>query len=310
MNACHAAVELGGTRVAVVAGEAPDRRSPIVRLASQGPDETLSSIASALRSLRDEGWDFAAVGIAGFGPLELDPVRPEFGSILATPKPGWTGADVAGTLTKALDAPVVIDTDVNAAAVGEGRWGASAGLGDFAYITAGTGVGAGICVGGAPVHGLLHPEAGHLRPVRDRQADPFPGVCKWHGDCVEGLASGPAILARTGRDPAGIDDDDPVWDLAGDYLGQLCAALAFIASPRKIVLGGGVGRRPRVLEAARRKLAAQLSGYLVRPRADELDGYLVEPRLGADSGLFGALALAQGYGEQAKLSALALSPPL
>jgi fructokinase len=307
---CHAAVELGGTRVAVVAGDAPGRCSEVMRLPTTGPDETLSAIVGALRTLRRSGWDFTSVGLACFGPLELDKGRAQYGHLLKTPKPGWTGVDVAGALADGLDAPVMIETDVNAAAIGEGRWGACQGLGDFAYITAGTGVGAGLCIGGAPVHGLLHPEAGHLRPVQDTRHDPFPGVCGWHGGCVEGLASGPAITSRTGKDPSDIGEDDPVWDLAGDYLGQLCAALTLIVSPRRIVLGGGVGRRPGVLEAARRKLEEQLSGYLVRPRPDEIDSYLVEPGLGSDSGLFGALALAQDHGEQAKLSASALSPSL
>ena len=294
MSGCHAAVELGGTRAAVVAGEAPGRCSAITRLTTGGPGETLLAIVRVLQMLRADGWDFAGVGLACFGPLELDPGRPAFGSILSTPKWGWTGADVVGALTEGLGVPVSVETDVNAAAIGEGRWGACRGLGDFAYITAGTGVGAGICIEGAPVHGLLHPEAGHLRPIRDPDLDPFPGICEWHGACVEGLASGPAIAARTGEDPARIGDDDPVWALAGDYLGQLCAALALTVSPRRIVLGGGVGRRPGVLRAARRGMAAQLSGYLVRPRPDELDSYLVEPGLGSDSGLFGALALAPG----------------
>ncbi len=310
MSGCHAAVELGGTRVAIVAGEAPGRCSPVVRLATAGPDETLSAIVDALQALRADGWDFEGVGLACFGPVELDRSRPKFGSILSTPKPGWTGADVVGALTDGLGLPVTVETDVNAAAFGEGRWGACRGLADFAYITAGTGVGAGLCIAGAPVHGLLHPEAGHLRPLRDPELDPFPGNCKWHGGCVEGLASGPAIAERLGEDPARIPDGDPVWELAGAYLGQLCAALTLIVSPRRIVLGGGVGRRPSVLRAARRGLAAQLSGYLVRPQPEDLESYLVEPGLGSDSGLFGALALAQGYGEQEKLSALALSPPV
>ena len=306
----HAAVELGGTRVAVVVGEGPGQCSEIVRLATTGPQETLSSIIGALNGLRAQGWDFESFGLACFGPLELDRSSAQYGRVLATPKPGWTGADVAGVLAAGLGVPVVIETDVNAAAVGEGRWGACRGLRDHTYITAGTGVGAGVCVGGAPVHGLLHPEAGHLRPMRDRDLDPFAGVCGWHGDCVEGLASGPAIAERVGRDPAGLDPDHAVWELAGGYLGQLCAALALIVSPRRIVLGGGVGRRPKVLEAARRSLAAQLGGYLARPTTGDMQTYLVGPGLGADSGLYGALALAQDQGAQAKLSADAASPAL
>jgi len=291
MSRCYAAVELGGTRASVVAGTAPGQCSPIIRLPTREPGETLEAIVAALRRLRDDGWRFDALGLACFGPLELDPSSGSFGSVLQTPKPGWTGIDVVGALARALQASVVLETDVNAAAIGEGRWGACQGLSDFAYITAGTGVGAGICVAGAPLHGLLHSEAGHLRPVRNG-ADRFSGICRWHRDCVEGLASGPAIGERRGLDPSQIADDDPVWSFAGDYLGQLAAALALIVSPRRIVLGGGVGRRPAVLQAARRSLDASLSGYLVRPTSGELHRYLVRPALGPDSGLFGALGLA------------------
>ncbi|HEY5409541.1 MAG TPA: ROK family protein [Caulobacteraceae bacterium] len=310
MNRRHAAVELGGTRVAVVVGEGPGLCSDVVRLATSGPRQTLLSIAGALKGLNAQGWAFESVAVACFGPLELDPSSANYGRVLATPKPGWTGADVLGALAEELGVPVTIDTDVNAAAVGEGRWGACQGLGQHAYITAGTGVGAGLCVMGTPVHGLLHPESGHLRARRDLDLDPFPGVCRWHGDCFEGLASGSAIAERVGRDPASLEPDDPVWDLAGAYLGQLCAALAFIVSPQRIVLGGGVGRRPKVLGAARFSLAAELGGYLARPRAEDMESFLVGPELGADSGLFGALALAQYHGVQAKLSANAASPPL
>ena len=293
MSRRHAAVELGGTRVAVVVGEDPGHCSDIVRLTTTGPQQTLSSIVDALSELKAQGWDFESVGVACFGPLELDRSRKGYGSMLATPKPGWTGADVRGVLAAALDVPVAIDTDVNAAAVGEGRWGACQGLDQHAYITVGTGIGAGICVGGVPLHGLLHPEAGHLRPMRDPVLDPFAGVCRWHGDCLEGLASGPAIAEWIGRDPAELAPDHPVWELIGGYLGQLCASLALIVSPQRIVLGGGVGRRPRVLDAARSSLVHQLGGYLARPRADDIEAYLVGPALAADSGLYGALALAQ-----------------
>jgi len=308
MSGRHAAVELGGTRVAVVVGESPDCCSDIVRLDTSAPQETLRAITDALMGLRAQGWDFQSAGVACFGPLELDRSKAGYGRLLSTPKPGWTGTDVMGVLAAGLGVPVTIETDVNAAAVGEGRWGACQGLGQHAYLTAGTGVGAGLCVNEMPVHGLLHPEAGHLRPSRDPDLDPFGGVCTWHGDCFEGLASGPAIAGRVGRDPAGLEPDDPVWDLAGGYLGQLCAALALIVSPQRIVLGGGVGRRPKVLEAARRSLAVQLAGYLARPGTEDMESFLVAPALGADAGLYGALALA--HGEQAKLPADAVSPAL
>lgn len=302
MSACCAAVELGGTRAAVVAGHGPERHSTIVRLATSTPDGTLASIVQALQAFRSQGWDFAAVGVASFGPLDLDPASQSFGRVLQTPKPGWSGAEVLARLSQGLGAPVVLETDVNAAAVGEAEWGACRGLSHHAYVTAGTGVGVGLCVDGAPVHGLLHPEAGHLLPRRDPARDPFAGVCRWHGDCVEGLASGPAIAERVGQDPETIEAGHQVWSLAGDYLGQLCAALTLVMSAQRIVLGGGVGRRAEVIHAARQSLASCLAGYLARPEPDAWEDYLVAPQLGADSGLYGALALAQ------RLTALSARP--
>lgn len=290
MSPVVAAVELGGTRASVTAGESPDRCAAPIVVPTTTPEDTLKRLADALESLRREGWAFDRIGVASFGPLGVDPERAGWGRIGPTPKPGWSGADIAGALQARVGAPVIIDTDVNAAAMGEGRWGAARGCCSHAYVTVGTGVGVGVVVDGRPVHGLAHPEAGHLRPRR-LPGDVFPGRCMWHGDCVEGLISGPALMERVGAPADGLFDDNPVFDLAGAYLGEALASVVLVVSPERIVVGGGVGRRPAVLAAARRALAASLNGYVAQ-MAEQAEEFLAPPMLGAHSGLFGAMALA------------------
>ncbi|MEO6339285.1 MAG: ROK family protein [Caulobacteraceae bacterium] len=289
MTACVAAVELGGTHALVSAGRGPGDMAAVRRLPTTTPGETTGGIVAALQTLRNEGWAFAAIGVASFGPVGVSPARDTYGRILSTPKPGWSGADLRGPLA-ALGGPVVFETDVNAAALGEGEQGAARGLSDFAYVTCGTGVGVGLCVGGSPVHGRLHPEGGHLRVGR-LPGDQFPGVCPWHGDCVEGMICGPALAARTGADPATLPADDPVWDIAGAYLGQLLANVALLTSPQRIIVGGGVGSRPELLAAARRVLGACLAGYLDQEDAVDPERFVVPAAL-PHSGLVGALVLA------------------
>jgi len=287
------AIELGGTRAAVTVGLGPDDCEEPVFLETADPETTLSGIAAALRKASERsGRKLAAVGLAAFGPLDLDPGGPGYGKVLPTPKPGWSGVDLKGELERRIGAPVAMDTDVNAAALGEGRWGAARGLGSHAYVTVGTGVGVGLAIAGRPVHGLLHPEGGHIPMRRDPQRDPFPGCCPWHGDCLEGLVSGVALHKRLGRPAETLDPADPAWDLVGRYLGEGLATLSLIASPERIILGGGVGRRPEVLEKARAGLAATLNGYVGRIDAS-LDRYLQPPGLGAVSGLMGAFVLAE-----------------
>ncbi len=286
-----AAVELGGTRAAVTVGDAPERCSPPLALPTTTPDETLKSIGDALEALSAEGRAFDRIGVASFGPLGVVPGRPDWGRIGSTPKPGWSGAEIAGRLQDRFGVPVVIDTDVNGAAVGEGRWGAARGCGSHAYVTVGTGVGIGVVIEGRPVHGLSHPEAGHLRPRR-LEADRYAGRCIWHADCLEGLISGPALAERLGRPADDLEDDHEVFRMAGAYLGDVLASVCLVASPERIVVGGGVGRRPVVLAAAREALVASLNGYVTQ-MADRAEEFLVAPGLGAHSGLFGAMAMAQ-----------------
>lgn len=290
-----AAVELGGTNAVVSVGSGPDDLAAPVTLPTTQPDETLLAICDTLADFQANGWAFDAVGIAAFGPLQLHTDQPNFGRLLSTPKPGWSGADIAGRLSEAFGLPTAIDTDVNGAALGEGEWGASKGLTEHAYVTVGTGVGVGVVVGGRPVRGLLHPEAGHILVRRDPQKDPFAGACPWHGDCVEGLVSGVALGKRlTLGSPKDLDAADPLWDLVGDYLGQALAATTLVASPQRIVLGGGIGRRPEVLTATRVGLAKALGGYIEALDGKGIEAFLVGPGLGSLSGLLGAVRIGQG----------------
>ena len=282
-----AAVEFGGTKV-LVTTRAP--HAP-VRIPTVDPEATLSEVVRALATLSRQHGKFGAIGVACFGPIALEPNVPHYGQLLNTPKPGWSGVNVLEPLAGAFDATLVLETDVNAAAIGEAAH-AAAGCTDYAYITVGTGVGVGLVVAGQPVHGVAHPEAGHLL-VRQRPADFYPGNCFAHANCLEGLISGPALEARLGHPLETATDDDPVWDLAGDYLAQLCMALVLTTATARIVIGGGVGARPELLRATRRHLGRHLGGYLVRygDQAD-LDALIVAAGL-EHPALAGALSLAE-----------------
>jgi fructokinase len=210
-----------------------------------------------------------------------------------TPKPGWARTDIAGTLWRELGLPVVFDTDVNAAAYGEYRWGAARGLDPVIYVTVGTGVGGGILSSGKPLHGLVHPEVGHMLIPHDKSVDPFPGACPFHLDCFEGLASGTALRQRWGRPAETLPDDHPAWDLEAHYIALALTNLVLGHSPRRIVVGGGVMRRQVLLPLVRRKVRDLLNGYVQSPEIIErIDQYIVPPGLGDRAGVLGAIALA------------------
>ena len=283
-----AGVELGGTKcIAVLA-----RGREIVQRAQwptgDDPAATLGPIAAWLAAAPP----FAALGIASFGPICLDPASARYGRIINTPKPGWTDADVLGVLAGQFDVPAAIDTDVAGGALAEGRWGASVGCPVHVYLTIGTGIGGGIVINGTPLHGSFHPEMGHVR-VRRAPGDAFAGVCPIHGDCLEGLASGPAIAARTGQSAEALGPADPAWTLVADEIADLMASLILTIAPHRIVIGGGVGQgQPALLPMIHQATARLLGGYLPGHSRAALQTLIVHPQLGADAGVCGALALA------------------
>lgn len=283
-----AGVELGGTKTICLLASGPDDIREQVRIPTTTPDATLSAARAVLEGWRT-GPGFSAVGVAAFGPLELGPDHPDHGRIASTPKPGWSGADVLG-LAAGLGVPAGLDTDVDGAALAEGRWGAARGLDNWTYITVGTGVGVGTVVDGRPLRGLGHSEAGHLRTPR-AAGDAWPGACPWHGDCVEGLASGTAIRARTGRAADILPPDDPAWDGVVHALAGLFHNLTLTTAPRRILLGGGIGLgQPQLLPRLRRALVDSLAGYGAAGRIDP-DQFLLPPGLGEWAGPLGAVAV-------------------
>ena len=288
-----AGVELGGTKCICVLGTGPQDIRAQVRIKTGEPAGTLEQIAAVLDGWRTGHGPIAALGIASFGPLDLRPGSATYGHITATTKPAWSHTDVVGPLAPLLGVPVRFDTDVNGAALAEARWGAARGLPDFAYITVGTGVGVGLVVADRLVCGLSHTELGHIRIARPAE-DRWPGVCVFHGDCVEGLASGPAIEARAGSSAAELSPEHAVWGSVAHALGQLLHTLVLATAPRRILMGGGVmDAQPHLFPRVREALRVSLNGYVqVSELGPAIAQYVVPPGLGAAAGAMGALALA------------------
>ena len=282
-----AGIELGGTKCICILARGPDAVEEEVRIPTTRPDETLAAIEAVL-----DGWSgFTGIGIASFGPVSIDRSAHDYGHITATPKPGWAGVDVAARIGRRYATPVGFHTDVVGAALAEARWGAGKGLDDLAYVTVGTGVGVGMIAGGRPVDGLTHSELGHIRPVR-LPGDDWIGSCPFHGGCVEGLAAGPAIAARTGRSADTLAADDPAWATVGHALGQLLHTLVLTGIPRRIVMGGGVMTGvdhlfPHVREA----LTRSLNGYVPLAEVAQVDTFVVPAALGNRAGPLGAIVL-------------------
>lgn len=288
-----AGVELGGTKIILTLSREPDSIVDSSRIATGDAEPTLAAIEHTL-----DGWvsrypSIAALGIASFGPLELDRASPHYGSITRTTKPGWSGIDIVGRLQRRYGLPIGFDTDVNGAALAEGRWGGARGLTSWIYITIGTGVGAGIIVDGLAIRGLGHSEAGHML-VRRINDDGFAGICRYHGDCVEGLVSGPAIAARCGGRGEDISDDHPIWQSIAETIAAMIHNLVMTTAPQRVILGGGVlERRPGLLAPIRRALVKSLASYGHSPVvADNIASFVVAPALGEAAGPLGALALA------------------
>jgi fructokinase len=284
-------IEAGGTKFICGVGTAPDDLKR-VSIPTSEPDET---IRQAIRFIQEEaGQSLSAVGIGSFGPIDLDPSSRTYGYITSTPKLAWRNYDLAGSVARALRVPVAFDTDVNAAALAEARWGAARGIDNFIYLTVGTGIGGGAIVNGSLVHGLVHPEMGHIRVPHDVSSDPFAGRCPYHGDCLEGLASGTAIKQRWGKPAHDLHDDHPAWKLEAHYLALALANWVLTLSPQRIVIGGGVMQRTLLFPQIREKLRGFLNDYLPnRVLNEDIDTFVVPAALTNDSGILGAILLAQ-----------------
>lgn len=276
------AIEAGGTKIVCAVGTGPEDLEEI-RFPTGHPQATIAQICEFFGAQSD----LHAIGIGTFGPAGVDPAQADtYGRILNTPKPGWKNTDLVTPLRETLGIPIHFDTDVNAAAFGEGKWGAARDLHTFIYITVGTGIGGGAVIGGQILHGALHPEIGHLKIPRDPARDRFGGRCPFHGDCLEGLASGPAIEDRWGMPATELPPDHEAWKLQAHYLGLALTNLALTLSPQTIILGGGVMEQVQLFPLMRDELARQLNGYIDLPA-------IVPPALGNRAGILGALALAQ-----------------
>jgi fructokinase len=289
-----AGIELGGTKCVCILGTGPEDIRAQERLVTGEPVATLAHIEGVLARWLGAHGPIAALGIASFGPVVLRPGHPAYGSIAATTKPGWSHTDIVGRFAHRFGVPLAFDTDVNGAALAEGRWGAARGLRNFAYVTVGTGVGVGLIVNGGPVLGCTHTEMGHIRATR-APGDTWPGICSFHGDCVEGLASGPAIEARAGVSADRLEPTHPAWTYVAHTLGQLLHTMVVTTSPERILLGGGVmSAQTHLFERVRAELRRSLNGYV---EVDEVGAglarYVVPPGLGTMAGPLGALALAR-----------------
>ncbi len=291
MSALVGGIEAGGTKFVCAVGTGPDDVRALERFATTTPAET---IGQAIAFFRAQSQALAAIGIASFGPIDPMPDSPTFGYITSTPKPGWRQTDFAGAVGRALGVPVGFDTDVNAAALGEWKWGAGAGTSDLIYLTIGTGIGGGGLVGGNLMHGLIHPEMGHMRIPHDLAADPYPGHCPFHGDCLEGLASGPAISDRWQQASDTLSADHPAWPLEANYLALALVNVICTVSPERIILGGGVMQHEPLFPLIRCKVQQLLNEYVQSPAIlAHINQYIVPPGLKDRSGVLGALALAQ-----------------
>ena len=287
-------IEAGGTKFVCLVGTGPDDIRAESRFATTTPEHTIENALEFLTAEQERQGRLAAVGIASFGPVDLQPDSPTFGYITSTPKPGWANVPMVGAARRSLGVPVGFDTDVNGAALAEGRWGAARGLHSFLYLTIGTGIGGGGLLDGRLMHGLIHPEMGHIRVPHDLQTDPFAGHCPFHGDCLEGLASGPALQSRWGRPPEELPEDHPAWALEAHYLALALVTFVCTVSPQRIVIGGGVMSNRWLFPLIRGEVVGLLNNYVRAPQiVKDIDDYIVPPGLGHRAGALGALALAE-----------------
>jgi len=282
------ALEAGGTKMVCAIGDDKGNVTKRVSIETKTPADTMPRIIEFFKNK-----NVVAVGVGSFGPIDLNRDSSTYGYITSTPKIAWRNYDICGELKKALGVPVGFDTDVNASALGEVGYGSLKGLRSGMYVTIGTGIGMGIWSEGKPLHNMLHPEAGHIL-VRKRADDNFKGVCPYHGDCFEGLASGESIRQRYGAPAVELANRPEVWDLEADYIAQALMNCILTVSPERIVLGGGVMKQEQLFPLIRTKLTQYLNDYIDTKEIKDMDTYIVAPMLGDDQGIIGCLELAKG----------------
>ncbi len=293
MNQLVGGIEAGGTKTVCAVGTGPGDIRAEHRFPTTTPTETIGKAIAFFEKLGTNN-PLASIGIASFGPLDPNPDSSTYGYITKTPKPNWTNTDFAGTVRRALDVPVVFDTYVNGAALAEHLWGAAQDVNNFIYLTIGTGIGGGTMVRGRLVHGLVHPEMGHISIPHNWEKDSYSGICPFHGDCLEGMASGPAIGERWGKTAEQLPPDHPAWSLEAHYLALAIRSFVCTLSPERIILGGGVMQQQQLFPTVRMKVLKYLNGYIQSHTIlESIDTYIVPPGLKGSSGVMGAIALAQ-----------------
>jgi fructokinase len=291
MSQIYGSIEAGGTKFVCAVGAGPDDIKDEIRFPTTTPKET---IGKAIQFFQRQSEPIQAIGIGSFGPIDPNPKSPTYGYITTTPKPGWSNTDVVGTVRATLEIPVGFDTDVNAAALGEHLWGAAQEVDTFVYLTIGTGIGGGVMIDGKLLHGLMHPEMGHIHLPHDRKQDPFGCTCPYHSDCLEGLAAGPAIEARWGQKAETIPEDHPAWKLEAHYLALGLVNIIATLSPQKIIMGGGVMQKDHLFQMVRGEVQILLNKYIQVPEIlDKIDTYIIPPALGGRAGILGSMVLAQ-----------------
>lgn len=288
------AIEGGGTKFVCGIGTGPDHILDTARIPTTTPAETLESISHWISKMKVAHGPVAAIGIGTFGPVNLDRNSDSYGFITTTPKPYWQQTDVVGFFKKRFKVPVGFDTDVNAAVLAEYLWGAGQGMDPLVYITVGTGVGGGVLVNGQLLHGIQHPEIGHLivPPPHNSAAIQREGQCPYHKSCVEGYVAGPSIARRWGVKADALPPDHPAWEEVADVMGYALMNLTLTLAPRRIILGGGVMQQPHLIPLIQGRLKQHMNGYLAVPQlGHDIDQFVVTPGLGTRSGLSGSLAL-------------------
>lgn len=293
MNNYYGGLEAGGTKFVCVIANNPGDILEEIRFPTAAPTETIEKVVAFFNdSINKYEINLVSLGIGCFGPIDLDPISPTYGYITTTPKPGWKFINLLQPIKSALNIPIAFDTDVNVAALGEKKWGSAQNLNDFLYFTIGTGIGGGAIINGKPLHGLVHPEMGHIL-LNQKPSDNYKGRCPYHQNCFEGLASGPAIKERWGKSAEELEDDHPAWELEADYIAQAMSAFICSFSPKRIILGGGVMQKNFLYPMIREKTQQYLNGYVQSEMiTSRIDEYIIPPGLENQAGMLGAIALA------------------